>query len=93
MTAEDTRHSATMAWVEQLVADSPYLQSTQHEFFTLNGMLWVQVHGGNYEAHAWQVAVGGLLRPSQIDAAKVRRWMIFGTRVHVEVIDDPKRGA
>jgi hypothetical protein len=91
MTAEDTRYSATMAWVEQLVADSPKLQSTKHEFYTLAGQLWVQVQGGHWEAHAWQVAVGGMIRPSYVDGQGVFRQMILGTRVCVEVIDDPQK--
>lgn len=92
MTVEDTRHSATMAWIEGVVALSPLLQSTTYEFFTKRGQLWVLVQGANYEAHAWHVAVGGYQLPSFFDSHGVRRSMILGTRVHVEVVDDPKRG-
>lgn len=93
MTAElpDTRHSATMAWLEDLVAASPLLQSTTWEVYTLAGQLWVKVQGANYEAHAWHVAVGGYQLPSYFDGHGVRRSMILGIRVHVEVISDPRK--
>lgn len=90
MTVEDTRYSAAMAWVEQLVERSPRLQATRHEFFTDNGQLWVRVKGANYEAHAWHVAVGGLQLPSYIDSHGARISRILGARVHVEVTDDPR---
>lgn len=90
MTVSDTRYAAAMAWVEGLVAGSTILQSTRFEFYTLDGQLWVQVRGSNYEAHAWHVAVGGLQMPAYFDTHGVRRSMILGTRVHVEIIDDPR---
>jgi hypothetical protein len=89
MTAEDTRYAATLAWIEQLVAGDPHLNGTRHEYFTLAGQLWVRVEGAQFETLAWHHAVGGLIRPSSIDKHGVRRQMIFGTRIHVEVIDDP----
>lgn len=93
MTAElpDTRHSATMAWLEGVVAASPLLQSTAWEVYTLDGQLWVKVDGGHFEAHAWHVAVGGYQLPSYFDGHGVRRSTILGIRVHVEVVDSPKR--
>lgn len=91
MTVEDTRHSDTMAWIEGVVALSPLLQSTTYEFFTKRGQLWVLVQGANFEAHAWHVAVGGYQVPSFFDSHGVRRWLILGVRVHVEVVDVPKR--
>lgn len=90
----DTRYSATMAWIEDTVTAGPWLAATKHEFFTLNGQLWVRVEGAQREAHAWHAAVGGLIQPSHVDRFGVRRQMIFGIRVHIEVVDDPrKRGA
>lgn len=91
MTLEGT-YSATVAWVEGLVAASVALQATQFDFYSLNGQVWIQVQGGHYEAHAWAHAVGGRMLPSSIKGG-VRRQMILGARVSVEVIDDPaKRG-
>jgi hypothetical protein len=92
--AEASRYAADVAWVQKLVAVSPKLQATKFEFYTLNGQLWVQVEGGHSEAHAWQIAVGGMIRPSYVDGHGVLRQMIFGERVHVEVIGDAaKAGA
>lgn len=93
MTAERTGLSSDLAWVEQLVAESTKLQETKPEFYTLAGQLWVKAEGGLREAHAWQFAVGGSIRPSEVRAL-VRRQQVWGPRVCVEVIDDPaKRGA
>lgn len=88
---EATQLSATMAWVEQVVASSAIVRATKYEFYTLNGMLWIKVEGAQYEAHAWHVAVGGRAFPSSIDKHGVRRQMILGGRVGVEVIDDPNK--
>lgn len=90
MTIEDTRYAAAVAWVEQLVADRPELRATQHEFVTRDGMLWVEVQGGDWEARAWHAAVGGLLRASHVSGG-VWRKEILGTRVCVVVVDDPHR--
>lgn len=78
-----------MAHVEQVVAGSTKLQATKWETYSLNGMLWVRVIGAQYEAHAWHVAVGGRAFGSHVDTHGVRRQMIIGTRISVEVIDDP----
>lgn len=89
-TAEDTRYAATMEWIEQVVADSPVLRASSHEYFTLSGQLWVRVAGAHFETLAWHHAVGGLIQPDHVDGHGVRRQMIFGIRVHVEVVDDPR---
>lgn len=92
MTAERTAIAADMAWALQLVAESPKLRATTFEFYTLDGQLWVQVQGAQWEAHAWQVATMGRILSSYVSNG-VRRQMIIGERVNVEVIDDPtKRG-
>lgn len=94
MTLEGTRFAADVAWVEQLVAESAKLQATKYELYTLDGQLWVQVQGGRWEAHAWQVSTMGRIFSSYVDSHGVWRQLIIGDRVHVEVIDDPaKRGA
>ena len=79
-----------LAAIEKAVAANPKLSATKHEYYTLAGQLWVRVEGAQYEAHAWHVAVGGKIFASTIDRVGVRRQMIFGTRVGVEVIDDPR---
>lgn len=92
MALEDTTHSASMAWVEDLIAGRPELQTTRHEFATSAGMLWVLVEGGDFEVLAWRAAVGGLIRPSKV-VNGVWSKEILGSRVHIRVTDDPKRVA
>jgi hypothetical protein len=93
MTAEDTRYSATMAWVEGLIAASPALQATRFEYETRGGMLWVLVEGGDFEVLAWRAAVGGRIMPSKV-VGGVWAKEVLSVRVHVRVVDDPrKRGA
>lgn len=85
--------AADVAWVEQLVAGSTKLAETHPEIYTLSGHLWVKAEGAAREAHAWQAAVGGSIRPSHVHGL-VRRQEVWGPRVCVEVIDDPaKRSA
>lgn len=93
MAIEDTTYSAAMAWVEALVAGRPELQATRHEYATSAGMLWVLVEGGDFEVLAWRAAVGGLIRPSKVDAHGAWSKEILGARVHVRVTDSPKWGA
>jgi len=91
--AKARRLSDDLAFIERCVAESTKLQATRWESYTLNGQLWVQIKGGPFEAHAWAVAVEGRVFPSSIDSHGVRRWMIIGTRVCAEVIDDPRKPA
>ena len=92
MAVEDRAYSATMAWVEDIVALHPDLWNHRYEFETRDGMLWVLVEGSEFEVLAWRAAVGGRIMRSQV---RLGIWSkeILGVRVHVRVIDDPKRGA
>lgn len=92
MTAEDTRYSETMAWIEDVVALHPDLWNHSYEFQTQAGMLWIVVQGTEFEVLAWRAAVGGRIMRSQV---RLGVWSkeILGIRVHVRVVDDPKRGA
>lgn len=82
--------SDDMATIELAVAANPKLAATKFELYTLAGQLWVRVEGGSWEARAWHSVVGGKIFGSTTDRVGVRRQMIFGTRVGVEVIDDPR---
>lgn len=87
-----TSYAPLMAWVEQLVAERGELQVTKHEFETRDGMLWVLVEGADFEVLAWRAAVGGRIRPSKVDPnTGVWTKEILGVRVHVRVVDDPRR--
>jgi hypothetical protein len=85
-----TQYAADVAWVEDKIAHSLLLQKTKYEFYTLDGKLWVQVQGGKWESHAWHVVIGGYAMPSNVSGG-VWRQMIIGARVHVEIIDDPRK--
>lgn len=91
MTLAGPTYAEAMAWVEHLVADNPILQTTKYDFYTLSGQLWIQVQGAHYELNAWHHVFGGRIFPSHIDKAGVRRQMVMGERVSVEVIDDPRK--
>lgn len=86
MAVEDTRYSATMAWIEDIVALHPELWNHVYEFSTDHGMLWVLVEGGDYEALAWRAAVGGRLQSSKVTGG-VWSKEVLGIRVHVRVTD------
>lgn len=88
MTAEHTAYSATMAWVEDIVALHPDLWNHRYDFETRDGMLWVIVQGGEFEVLAWRAAVGGRIMRSQV---RLGVWSkeILGVRVHVRVQNGP----
>lgn len=90
--AAEERHSATMAWIEDVVALHPELWRGKFEFATENGRLWVLVEGDEYAVRAWHSALGGRIMRSQTTAG-VWSKEVLGIRVHVRVVDDPKRGA
>lgn len=90
--ATEERHSATMAWIEDVVALHPELWNQRYEFATDKGMLWVLVEGSDYEALAWRAAVGGRLQSSKVIGG-VWTKEVLGIRCHVRIVNDPKRGA
>lgn len=81
--------AADMAYLEQLVRDHPGLQDAEYDVYSLSGVLWVRATGGRIEAHYWHAAVGGRRFSSRINNRGVRRQMIFGTRIGVELISEP----
>jgi hypothetical protein len=90
--ATEERHSATMAWIEDVVALHPQLWQGKWEYATENGRLWVLVEGTDFEVLAWRAAVGGRIMRSQV-VNGVWSKEVLGIRVHVRVVNDPKRGA
>lgn len=92
MAVEDRAYSATMSWIEDVVAIHPELWRGTWEFATETGYLWVLVEGGHFEVLAWHAALGGRIMPSKVTAG-VWSKEVLGIRVHVRVSNDPKRGA
>lgn len=88
--ATEERYSATMQWVEDMVALHPELWSHRYEFETRAGMLWVLVEGSDYEALAWRAAVGGRLQSSKVTGG-VWTKEVLGIRCHVRIQNNPGR--
>lgn len=86
MAIEDQTYSATMAWIEDIVALHPELWNHRFEFATENGRLWVLVEGTDFEVLAWRAAVGGRIMRSQV-VNGVWSKEVLGIRVHVRVTD------
>lgn len=91
MTVNAGRLEADLVYVEQLVAQHTELQATKHQVFTLDQAVWVRVEGAQYEARAWRAAINGRILGSSIDRFGVRRQMVLGERVSVEIVDDQHR--
>ena len=87
MTVDAGRLEADLVYLEQLVALHTELRATRHSVFTLDQQVWVRVQGAAYEARAWRHAIGGRILGSSIDAGGVRRQMVLGERVCVEVVE------
>lgn len=87
MTVDTGRLEADLVYVEQLVAEHTELQATKHSVFTLDQQVWVRVEGAQYEARAWRHAIEGRILGSSIDRGGVRRQMVLGQRVCVEVVE------
>lgn len=87
MTLDAGRLEADLVYVEQLVAKHTELQATKHSVFTLGQQVWVRVEGAAYEARAWRAAIAGRILGSSIDSLGVRRQMVLGERVSVEVVE------
>lgn len=85
MTVDAGRLEADLVHLEQLVALHTELQATKHSVFTLEQQVWVRVEGAQYEARAWRAAIAGRILGSSIDHGGVRRQMILGERVCVEI--------
>lgn len=85
MTVDAGRLEADLVHVEQLVALHTELQATKHSVFTLDQQVWVRVEGAQYEARAWRAAIAGRILGSTIDRGGVRRQMVLGERVCVEL--------
>jgi len=79
-----------LTWVENLIAATPLLAAMRHAVAERDGMVSVEVQGAHYEARAWRHAINGRICPSHIDVHGVRRQLVIGMRVQVQVIHDPR---
>jgi len=88
MTAEHI--ISDLAWVENLIAATPLLAAMRHVVAERDGIVSVEVQGAHYEARAWRHAINGRICPSHIDVHGVRRQLIIGARVQIQVVHDPR---
>jgi hypothetical protein len=79
-----------LAWVENLIAATPVLAAMRHVVVERDGIVAVEVQGAHYEARAWRHAINGRICPSHIDVNGVRRQLVIGMRVQVQVVHDPR---
>lgn len=88
MTAvEIGRLLADLTYVEHLIEQHTELQATKHHVYTAGQQVYVEVQGTHYEARAWRAAISGRIFPSHVDRHGVRRQLVVGTHVLVEVIE------
>jgi hypothetical protein len=73
-------------WIGQLLADNPTLAATAWRLTVIAGLVSVEVTGGYDEAHLWHSAVGGRILPSVTNAAGVRRQLVVGRYVTIDVV-------
>jgi len=79
-----------LTWVENLIAATPILAAMRHVVAERDGVVAVEVQGAHYEARAWRHAIEGRIMPSHIDVHGVRRQLIIGARVQIQVVHDPR---
>jgi hypothetical protein len=94
MTTHAERRAATVPllenidWIGQLLANNPALAATAWRVTIIAGLASVEVTGGYDEAHLWHSAVGGRILPSVTNAAGVRRQLVVGRFVTVDVVQE-----
>jgi len=92
MTIERDQAATDLAWVELLITTHAVLSKMRHRVIEQAGVVSVEVEGAHYEARAWRSAINGRILPSHIDAHGVRRQVVIGTRVQVQVVEYPVIG-
>ncbi|GAA3580620.1 hypothetical protein [Kribbella ginsengisoli] len=82
-----------LVWLQQMLARHPELASMHYQIAERDGLVSVEVSGANYEARAWRAAINGRITPSYIDQHGVRRQLVIGTRIAVQVVQYPANAA
>lgn len=78
---------ADLAYVENLIVSNTVLQGTRHRVALVDGKVSVEVQGSHWEARAWRNAIAGRIFPSHVDVHGVRRQLVVGARVGVQVVE------
>jgi hypothetical protein len=74
------------AWVHEVLAQHPDIAKTAWRVTVIAGLASIEVTGGYREAHDWHSAVGGRIFPSLVNADGIRRQMIAGRHVTVDIV-------
>lgn len=82
-----------LVWLQQMLARHPELTSMRYQIAERDGQVIVEVSGAHYEARAWRAAINGRITPSHIDLHGVRRQLVLGTRIAVQVVQHPANAA
>ena len=72
---------ADLAYVENLIVSNTVLQATRHRVAVVGGKVAVEVEGSHREARAWRIF------PSHVDVHGVRRQLVIGAGVEVQVVE------
>ncbi|NEA37545.1 hypothetical protein [Streptomyces sp. SID13031] len=92
MNTELQNMAADVAMVERLIAFHPELADTAYQVhIQLGGDIVVEVQGSHYEAMLWGAAIDGPIYPSHVDMRGVRRQLVLGRGVRVQVSQDTNR--
>ena len=78
---------ADLAYVENLIVSNTVLQATRHRVAVVGGKVAVEVEGSHREARAWRNAIAGQIFPSHVDVHGVRRQLVIGAGVEVQVVE------
>ncbi|MFF0269922.1 hypothetical protein [Kribbella sp. NPDC004536] len=80
---------ADLVWVRSLIANSPQLAKMNYTLIERDGTITVEVRGSHFEARAWRAAINGRICPSHVDVHGVRRQLVVGWHVQVQVVEPP----
>ena len=86
MTATYASLPESAQWIDQLLDRNPTLAATAWRVTVIAGLVSIEVTGGYTEANLWHGAVGGRIFPSVTNAAGVRRQLVLGRQVTVDVV-------
>ena len=88
LTVSDLERLVTdLVWVERVIAAHPQLAKMDYTVIERDGTVTVEVYGSHFEARAWRAAINGRICPSHVDVHGVRRQLVVGWHVQVQVVE------
>jgi hypothetical protein len=91
MTVDAEYAIAELTWFQRLISAHPELANTLHEVTARDGQVIVEVEGAHYQARMWRAAIEGRIYPSHVDAQGVRRQLVLGRHIQVQVVEQTIR--